>query len=518
MTLFQMLFLQVEQLSPAFFIIGSLLTYGIYRYFLYPLYLSPLARIPGPRLSALSRLNLDGRYYLETGIPWIEQLHQQYGPVVRVGPSEIVTNDPDHFSMIYGIQSIFPRPETAVLFQNHQSPNVFSSRHRDEHRQRRRRVARVYAMTTSLNDEQLVAWMRNQLDRIHEFIAQKGVQPLDIYSLATDYALDVVSAVVYGKSLDLLGGHNLRAKECIRHFDIATVPLVRFSGMIDFMSRWPLSTLMPRFLRDALRSNGVLESLNLQQIDQMSCTDNAEHAEHSILATLKNHSEYGQGLTDGDIASECLDHTVGGTGSTAAAIAYLFYTIAKPEYITYQTKLRKEVATISPFLSPRDVCDLPVLDSCVHEILRLFPPSPGTIQQRVVVDKDCELVTLTVGGQEYQLPRGTMISAQAWSVHRNERIFSPDSDRFRPERWENEDEEQLQRMRRAWIPFGTGARTCLGMGVAMIEIKMIVAAMLQRYRVELPDGADPSEMYPKFGAVLRPAWERCMLIFRALKE
>lgn len=56
-----------------------------------------------------------------------------------------------------------------------------------------------------------------------------------------------------------------------------------------------------------------------------------------------------------------------------------------------------------------------------------------------------------------------MVGVQAYSLHRNESVFGPDSEEFRPARWQTSDKERVQAMKEAWIPFGSGARICIGM-------------------------------------------------------
>lgn len=149
-----------------------------------------------------------------------------------------------------------------------------------------------------------------------------------------------------------------------------------------------------------------------------------------------------------------------GADSTAAGIIYLLYTLARQENREYQEKLREEVSRLSSPLNFKDVCNLPYLNTCVMESLRLTPPGPGAMQQRIVPGN--EHLSLKVYGKSYILPPNTVVGVQAYSLHHNESIFGPDSNRFRPERWESANEAHVQKMKDAWIPFGTGARVCLG--------------------------------------------------------
>jgi cytochrome P450 len=150
-----------------------------------------------------------------------------------------------------------------------------------------------------------------------------------------------------------------------------------------------------------------------------------------------------------------------GADSTAASIIYMFYELALPKNRKYQDKIRDEVSKLVDPLDFKSVCNLPYLNTCVLESLRLNPPGPGALQQRVTPPNESSV--LSVQGKSYVLPPSTIVGVQAFSIQRKESIFGSRPDEFRPERWESADKAQLQVMKNAWIPFGSGARTCLGM-------------------------------------------------------
>lgn len=149
-----------------------------------------------------------------------------------------------------------------------------------------------------------------------------------------------------------------------------------------------------------------------------------------------------------------------GSDTTAASITYLLYTLARPENIKYQDKLRDEVSKLASPLDFKEVCNLPFLNICVLECLRLYPPGPGGLQQRVTPVG--ESTSLDIDGKVYSLPPNTMVGVQAYSLHRNESIYGAYPDEFLPERWETASEIQLQTMKNAWIVFRSGARACIG--------------------------------------------------------
>lgn len=77
------------------------------------------------------------------------------------------------------------------------------------------------------------------------------------------------------------------------------------------------------------------------------------------------------------------------------------------------------------------------------------------------------------------------ISAQAYSLHRNETAF-PDAEVWKPERWEiPHGSEAYSLMRRHFFAFGAGPRMCIGMNIAMTQLRLTLARIYSRYQTSL---------------------------------
>lgn len=123
---------------------------------------------------------------------------------------------------------------------------------------------------------------------------------------------------------------------------------------------------------------------------------------------------------------------------------------------------------------------LAIAERTMREALRLHPA--GAISPRQAV-RD-----LTVGG--HRIPRGTMV---LWSAHlagRDPEAW-PDPLRFDPDRLFDLDAEGKALADLAWVPFGRGARTCIGFALAQMEITLVLARMAQRLAVTPPTEAVP---------------------------
>jgi cytochrome P450 len=116
----------------------------------------------------------------------------------------------------------------------------------------------------------------------------------------------------------------------------------------------------------------------------------------------------------------------------------------------------------------------------------LFPPVWGFGRQAI---EDVE-----IGG--YPLAKDSTFSVLTWLVHRDKRWWGDDALEFRPERFETEDYPRY-----AYIPFGGGPRVCIGNSFAMMEARLLLAAIAQRAQLRLSPG---QKVTPQPLTTLRP--------------
>jgi Cytochrome P450 len=294
-------------------VLGVMAAVFFYQFILYPLFLSPLSRVPGPKLAALSTLYLNYHWYRETAIPLIEILHEKYGPIVRIGPSELVINDPEQLPPIYGVRSTLMKCPQIVMFGNHRALNTFSSITKEEHKQRRKTITQVYAVTSLYNNMPLLDFLRNRLERVNSAAEAALGKTLDVLALSKRFAVDNVTFQVYGDSLNLLGGHNLQHAENISNTIIGAAPMWRFETILNILSLRPLRFLLPAFIKKMLDSQNDLEAMNLRQIEKVTNSKEATlDPKKTTVECVRYHVKQDTTLTENHVASECLDNVVAG--------------------------------------------------------------------------------------------------------------------------------------------------------------------------------------------------------------
>lgn len=124
------------------------------------------------------------------------------------------------------------------------------------------------------------------------------------------------------------------------------------------------------------------------------------------------------GLTDSSIRVEAGNLIVAGSDTTAITLTYLVWAVLKNPDL--QAELEEEIARLSPALEMDELSKAPLLNSVIEETLRLYGAAPGALP-RVVP-------TSGVYFCGYHIPGGTVVSTQAFSLHRDATVF-PDPHR-----------------------------------------------------------------------------------------
>uniref|UniRef100_A0A2K6MHM4 Steroid 17-alpha-hydroxylase/17,20 lyase n=2 Tax=Rhinopithecus TaxID=542827 RepID=A0A2K6MHM4_RHIBE len=129
----------------------------------------------------------------------------------------------------------------------------------------------------------------------------------------------------------------------------------------------------------------------------------------------------------------------------------------------------------TPTISDRN--RLLLLEATIREVLRIRPVAPMLIPHKANVDS-------SIG--EFAVDKGTHVIINLWALHHNEKEWHQ-PDQFMPERFLNPAGTQLISPSLSYLPFGAGPRSCIGEILARQELFLIMAWLLQRFDLEVPD-------------------------------
>ena len=198
--------------------------------------------------------------------------------------------------------------------------------------------------------------------------------------------------------------------------------------------------------------------------------------------------EGGKGLTEIEIAANIITFIGAGHETTANALTWTLYLLSQAPDIRAGAEEEADGAAAAAADSADLVETLPLIRASFEEAMRLYPPAPMLSRAAI---RDDEVM-------DVKIPAGSLVLLPPYVLHRH-RLLWRDPEHFAPERFLPENRGRIDRF--AYLPFGAGPRICVGMGFAMMEAIIALAAVLKHYRLDYA-GAQPP--HPLNRITLRP--------------
>lgn len=445
-----------------------MITSSVLHYLYTTLISSPLARIPGPKSFALTKLYLAREDYNGTRTRKLNTFHKQYGPVVRIGPNEVTFNSTSALRAIYGAGSGFERTEFYRMFEAYGRKNMFSFTGVKEHGERKKMFAHAYAKSVMLRGEN-AAMIEGKVKLFLELLEREGHES-EIFSTLHYFSLDNITKFLYGRfgrTACLEGVEKDRAliSDIV---DISRRTLTWYTVHFPGFTKWLYSRtgimacVARRFypMREPTTYTGIrLHAMKACQ-DFSKAPLSERNSESALIAKLWNYhrSQKENGIENLDIAAECADHLLAGIDTTSDTLMFLIWSLSRPQHRKFQERLIQEVRAITEDglnadgVPRAEICDrLPYVDAVIKETLRLYAPLPGSEPRSLPK-------TATIDG--FVIPARTVVSISPYALHRNPDIFK-DPLAFNPERWL--DSQGSAEMKKWFWAFSSGGRMCIGM-------------------------------------------------------
>jgi len=185
-------------------------------------------------------------------------------------------------------------------------------------------------------------------------------------------------------------------------------------------------------------------------------------------------------MTRDELVAQCFLFFLAGYDTTATTISFLAHNLAVHPDI--QEKLVEEIEQVMgdrDVIKDEDLHEMPYLEQCTQETLRMYPPAALT--------ERCADREVTVKG--VTLPKGGFVRVPIHEMHHHPDLY-PEPEQFRPERFSTE--EKAKRNPVVFMPFGAGPRQCLATRLALLEVKLAIATLLRKYKlVRAPETEHP---------------------------
>lgn len=411
--------------------------------------------IPGPRFPFLSpQVVMKAVYFTPFVFASLNYLHKTYGNVVALvqgDPSIVLAFGPDLNSQVLSHPDLFHLSfqDIEILQEDLQDTTLgglmrdrfglnadFQSvRRMTQASFHKQHIGRYYESSITVIQQQLECWQEEQRIDIYAKIQHltHAIRLKLVFGAIEKEDQDRLSMLL-GQTLLLMPRRRLKARAYSRVQHLAT----------------------------------QLEAALHDLLIQKRATPDADTT--SMLATLMNWQDKdGKKLSDEEIIGHAFFLFEGGYNNTITALTWAIFLLSQHPgvYAALLDELEGILHGSAPTVA--QLSEFTLLDGVVKESLRLL--TPFLVLHRKTT-APCEL-----GG--FALPEGATVFISPFITHRDPDLYEQPN-RFLPERWAN-----LKRSPYEYLPFGNGQRRCVGAEFAMQEMKIVLALLVQRYRLSI---------------------------------
>ncbi|KAA8913662.1 cytochrome P450 [Sphaerosporella brunnea] len=437
----------------------------------YRLYFHPLAKYPGPFLAKITDWNT--AYHALRGDRFLElyKAHEKYGPIVRVAPNMLSFNSATALKSIYGHSSIARCIQKGQFYTAfpavpgvHNTHNAISKM---EHGFKRRVLSVAFSEAALKGMEGMIL---NAVDTMLEGIRRDGAKGVDMADRFSWLTFDIMGELCFGKTFGMLTEQSQRfvsdliGKATHNHYICGNYLPIRHLGLGRF--------LFPTIARDRWR---FIEHSRACANERMEMAHAAKKDFFYYLLNAKD-PETGRGFSTKELWGEANVLMIAGSDTTATALSStIFHLCRHPQMLAkLKAEIRGAFASPDDIVTGKELADCHYLKACVDEAMRLAPPVPGLLPREVIAP--CKI-------DGHDIPEGTVVGVPIYTIHHNPEYF-PEPFEFRPERWLEGNEEQLEKARSAFNPFSIGSRGCIGKSVAYVELRLSIAKLVWGFEMK----------------------------------
>ncbi|EDW78945.1 uncharacterized protein Dwil_GK11649 [Drosophila willistoni] len=392
--------------------------------------------------------------------------------------------NPKDIQALCSAQQLLQKTKDYSMFENWLCSGIFTS---DVEKWTQRRKMLTPAFNYGMIKQFVNIFERQARILLPRFaaLAESG-EPVDFFQLVSCYTLDTICETALGVSVNAQSGKKSDYFDAVR--EILHIIDYRLKNIFYRNSFIYSCTKLFQRERKVLKIlHGFTEGIINERLEQIqsdainrnnSSIENAETGGKQPLSfldtLLQATTPDGRPLKVQDIREEVDTIIYGGFDLTAATLKFFMYSMTM--HMEYQKLCREEVWQIcgknkDDPITMEQVRQLDYMEMCLKETLRMYPSGPITARRATA---DCQI-------NEFLIPKGSDVIISPMYMGRCKDFF-PDPLVFKPERWARDAQPKIEAS--TFIPFMSGARSCVGQRYAMVMMKLVLAHLLRNFLFE----------------------------------
>ncbi|KAG7440063.1 cytochrome P450 [Guyanagaster necrorhizus] len=474
---------------------------------------SPFQHINGPPAVSWFMGNLS-QLFNAKGLPFHQKIVDEYGGMIKVhgffGDEQLYISDPKALqSVLIKDQDAFE--ETAVFIETNKvifGPGLVATTG-DQHKRQRKLVNPVFSVAQL---KELMPVFYRISDRLADAMeTEHGENPvLDMSEWMSRVALEMIGQTILGYSFDPLSSrvnnpYTSAIKELIPTiFSLSLIrqfaPFLSRLGSPSFR-RWLVEWTPNQAVQKVKSISDVMHDtareilmVKREELGREKAKSNRDII--SVLLQANENATEDAKMSENELTGQMTVLIFGAQDTTSSALSRILHLLSvRPDI---QDKIREELHTALQAkqsggrLEYDEISELPWLDAVIKETLRLYPPVPF-VRRTAIKER-----SLTYSPDVHDLdssasvsvPVGTTLFVGIAGANRLESIWGPDAKSWKPERWVNEQapgRRVLPGIYAGMLSFLGGGRSCIGYRFAQIEMKVLLATLVLRFRFSLTD-------------------------------